>query len=131
MPSEQTKSTPAEELGRMHSYYHQEIIELADAMAKRLGLEAVTKVVEEVIADRARRSGSLYAKQRNSHSVSDYLELIWEPVRAEGLEFTAELHENGVQICVTRCPVHDLACKINQREWFYHLVCSAKTKKVL
>ncbi|MEW6404559.1 MAG: L-2-amino-thiazoline-4-carboxylic acid hydrolase [Chloroflexota bacterium] len=113
----------AERLKQIHGYYHREMIELVEAMEKRFGSE-VTAVVDGVIANRARRLGSLYAKQTDSHSVADYLDLIWEPARADGLEFTTEPRENGVQIHVTRCPVHDMACESNKKEWLYHLVCT-------
>ncbi len=98
---------------------------LMEEQAKRFGLEAAAAVVDVVIADRARRMGGMHAKQSNNHSVKDYLDLIWEPAREDGLEFTTEPRENGVQIRVTHCPVYGMACKVNEKEWLRHLVCAA------
>jgi predicted ArsR family transcriptional regulator len=120
----ETEARWAEQLRRTNRWHNREKVALLVALKKRFGSEVVT-VVGEVIAERAQRYGSMIAQRQGGSSIEDLLRLLWEPERANGLEYTIERRADGVQIRCTRCPMCDLAREIDSQEWMYHLVCAA------
>lgn len=117
-------STLTEKLKRADRWHTREKIILLDALKDRFGSEVIT-VVDEVVAKRAQRYGSMIAQREGVSSLADFIRLLWEPEQSGGLTFSIEPSMEGVQIYCTACPMYDLACEMNNREWMYHLVCAA------
>lgn len=121
---EEVEAGWAERLRRVERWHYREKIALLTALRDRFGPE-VLAVVDEVTAERAQRYGGLIAQRAGGSSIEDFIRLLWEPDRANGLEYTVERRPDGVQIHCTRCPMHELACAIGGAEWLYRLVCAA------
>lgn len=120
----ETEARWTEQLRQTDRWHNLEKVALLAALRNRFGNGVVT-VLGEVIAERAQRYGSMIARREGVSSIEDLLRLLWEPERANGLEYTVERGPDGVQILCTRCPVYDLAREIDAQEWMYHLVCAA------
>lgn len=112
------------EAQRVNRWHTLEKIAFLSALRERFG-PGVLDVVDQVIAERAQRFGAAVARREGGSSVGDLLRILWEPERAQGLEFTVETKADGVQIRCTRCPMHDLGQDIHETEWLYRLVCAA------
>ena len=117
-------SSLTEKLKRSDRWHNREKIILLDALKDRFGSEVVT-VVDEVVAKRAHRYGSMISQREGVDSLADFIQLFWEQEQGGGLNFSIEQLSEGVQIYCTACPMYDLACEINSREWMYHLICAA------
>jgi predicted ArsR family transcriptional regulator len=120
----ETNGELARQLKRANRWHTQEKIALLEALSARFG-SGVLDVVDQVIEERARRFGMIIAQREGASSVDDLIRILWEPERAQGLEYTAERLPDGVQIRCTRCPMHELARDIRQTEWMHRLVCAA------
>lgn len=85
-----------------------------------------TKAIEAFYRVQKKQCISLWsslAKDRGN-SIDDLISLLWEPLKSEGLEYTLERVDNGVQMKCTKCPYVDLAKKLGMTEWFFHLICA-------
>ena len=122
--SQQQLQFLTEKLKRTDRWHTREKIALLEALKERFGSEVVT-VVDEVVARRAQRFGSLIVQREGASSLADFIRLFWESERGSGLTFSVEQRAEWVQIYCTACPMFDLACELDSREWMYHLVCAA------
>ena len=122
--SQELLSNLAEKLKRADRWHTREKIILLEALQDRFGSEVIT-VVDEVVAKRAQRFGSLMAQREGVDTLPDLIRLLWESEQGGGLTFSIEKHPDGIQIYCTACPMYDLACEMNSRDWMYHLICAA------
>lgn len=108
----------------LNRFHTQDKVELFKALKDKFGDEVVA-VIESVGAERARREWRMRAQQHGSHTIDDLLDLLWEPLKAKGFEFTTEKRNEGVQMRCTRCPIYDLAKDIGGTDWLFHHTCNA------
>lgn len=97
-------------------------ISLLDGLKARLGHQVVT-ALDDMIAQDTLQEWEQKAAQEPGNTIEDLIRLLWEPLRAQGFEFTIERREDGVQMHCTRCPLADRAKAIGGAEWMVHLYC--------
>ena len=56
--------------------------------------------------------------------IEDFIRVLWDPLKAQGFEYTAQRESGSAEFRVTRCPVHALAEKTGMHDWLYHLACA-------
>ncbi len=64
------------------------------------------------------------ANSVGSNSTEDLIKVLWEPMKEDGLEYTEEKTDNGVQMHCTKCPIYDTLKEVGLTEWGYHLICN-------
>ncbi len=98
-------------------------IELLDALKQRFGQEVVD-IVDKIVAERTRREWASIAQKSGTNAVDDLIRTLWSSkTRSRGYKFKVRRTEKGMSVLCTRCPVHDLARKLDAAEWMNHLVC--------
>ena len=99
-------------------------LELLDALARWFGRAAVAAALEAVVAANIRRDGAAAARGRSARGPADIARVVWDPLPAQGFEFTAERGAECVRIRCTRCPHAELGRETGGSAWLFHLVCS-------
>ncbi|HYH02282.1 MAG TPA: L-2-amino-thiazoline-4-carboxylic acid hydrolase, partial [Bacillota bacterium] len=87
------------------------------------GLE-VYKIVEEVQGRHLQKKWANIAKREGSNRIEDLIRLLWEPLRAEGLEYEVIEMPDGIKMRCTKCPACNIARELGTTTWAYHLICS-------
>jgi predicted ArsR family transcriptional regulator len=108
----------------LHVLHTQQKIALLNAFKKKYGSE-VFQVVDQANGLAIRE---MYQNKNNGvdeRSIEDLINMVWEPLRNQGLEFTMERTANSIQMKCTKCPVADLYKQAGGTEWGYHLYCAA------
>jgi predicted ArsR family transcriptional regulator len=57
------------------------------------------------------------------NDIQGIIRFLWEPLPEQGFEYTYEKTADGVLFHVTKCPIADLAKKMNLCEWGYVFSC--------
>jgi len=96
-----------------------------DAAAEQFGRERVFALLARICGDETRTYWAGLVHEEGS-SLDDFMRLLWGPLPEIGFEFSREQLENGVQLCCTTCPQHQLAVDMggSAADWLYHLVCA-------
>lgn len=97
-----------EQLRRGHSIG---VLHLLKGLHDRLG-EPLAEALADLAGENARARWSAIAMQQPSRTIEDLIDLLWEPLRSEGFEFTANRVDNGVLVCCTRCPQAEIARQV-------------------
>lgn len=92
-------------------------------LEQRLGAQ-VAGAVDDLVAQDVRAEWAERAAREGSNTIDDLIRLLWEPLRAQGFEFTHEKTPDGVQMRCTRCPLADIAREINGAAWMFKLTCA-------
>jgi predicted ArsR family transcriptional regulator len=99
--------------------------ELLRELAEKYGpiaAPAIEHFVASCVKEEWSKIGRVEAHPGNE--IHDFIRVLWEPLEAEGFSFTRKETEGQVRLCVTRCPVHDLAERTGMHAWLYHLACA-------
>jgi predicted ArsR family transcriptional regulator len=99
------------------------LVFLLRGLEEQLGPQVV-EVVERISGEAIRARWAQIA-EKEGNTIEDFIRVLWEPLRAEGFEFTSEVVEGGVQMRCTRCPLVDLAREIDAADWLYRLNCGS------
>ena len=68
---------------------------------------------------------SLGAKEAQlGTEIEDFIRILWAPLLSEGFSFTQKKANDRVELCVTKCPVYELAERTKMHAWLYHLACA-------
>lgn len=127
MPEPITSEAMFQALRGVHRMYVKQQITLLNALKDKFGPEAA-ETVERANAQEVCRA---YLSQAGGErSIDDLIALLWEPLRAQGYEFTVERQENGAQIRCTACPFATLYKNLGGAEWGYRLYCAADSNLV-
>ncbi len=96
-----------------------------DAAAEQYGRERVQALLERICGDETRSYWAGLVREEGS-SLEDFMRLLWGPLPELGFEFTREQRENGLQLCVTTCPQHQLAVDMggSTPDWLFRMVCA-------
>ena len=100
-------------------------ISLLDQFEARHGEEFIA-MLDALLGESTRRDWAKTAAGLATQEVSDLVERLWMPLRAQGFEFTIEERPEGVQFHCTKCPVADLAKMLPGKdapEWMYRMFC--------
>ncbi len=112
----------AEELGRRWGAEHP--LAVLDELRGRFG-PTVAEVVRAIVHENARRDWAEIGKGRPGRTIDDLLQLLWEPLRGAGFEFTIEKRSDGVQFRCTSCPHVAAARAAGGADWMGLLLCGA------
>jgi predicted ArsR family transcriptional regulator len=108
----------------LHLMHTQQKIALLNTFKNKYGSE-VFQVVEQANGEAIRETYQNKNRGTDERSIEDLINMLWEPLRNQGLEFTMERTGKGVQMKCTKCPVADLYKQAGGTEWGYHLYCAA------
>jgi predicted ArsR family transcriptional regulator len=111
-------------LKNTHFMYAASQTKIFNELKNRLGVE-VESIVEEV---NTKEVCNLYLKSgehSKDKSIKSFIQLLWEPLRAHGYEFTIDEKDDTFQIKCTACPYARLYNAIGQNKWGYTLYCAA------
>ncbi|MBN1123166.1 MAG: L-2-amino-thiazoline-4-carboxylic acid hydrolase [Anaerolineae bacterium] len=108
------------ELDRSHTG---RLLWLLNGLKDRLG-EQVVEAVNDIVEHDVREEWKQIAERENSHTIEDFLRLLWELLSEQGFEYTSEKTDEGCQMCVTACPIATLAKELNAQDWLYAYNCA-------
>lgn len=100
-----------------------------ESVSARFGRDRVRDVVRRL----CRNNTAAYwagLTAREGGSLDDLIRLLWEPLVAQGFDFTMDRDDSGLRIDCRRCPQEDLAGALeaagydHARGWLYEMVCS-------
>jgi predicted ArsR family transcriptional regulator len=100
------------------------LVFLLRGLQQRLG-DPVVAAVDDTMSGAIRAEWARLAAQNGSNTIGDLIRLLWEPLRAQGFEYTQEQRADGVQMRCTRCPMADGAHEMNIADWMFRLDCGA------
>ncbi len=88
--------------------------------------DAAGKAVERFLELNIRRDWAEIgrAQAHAGTEIEDFIRVLWEPLKAQGFEFTVKRENGSAEFRVTRCPVYALAEKTGLNDWLYHLACA-------
>jgi predicted ArsR family transcriptional regulator len=116
---EQTVLLPA--IRELHLMYTHQQITLLNALKDKFGPEVVA-VVEQ--ANSAAVCQQFLAGANDERGIEALIDLLWEPLRTKGYEFTIARTDEGVQMTCTACPWATLYKNLGGADWGYHLYCA-------
>ena len=106
----------------VHVTYVKQQIMLLNALKDKFG-SAVVDVVQQT---NSKALCHVYLMQATGEgTIEDLINVLWEPLRSKGYEFTVEHSDKGVQMKCTVCPFAALYKNLGGAEWGYHLYCAA------
>lgn len=111
-------------LKNTHFMYAASQAKILNELKDRLGVD-VEAIVEEVNTKEICNSYLKSVEHLKDRSIRSFIQLLWEPLRAQGYEFTTEEKDNTFQIKCTACPYAKLYNAIGQSKWGYTLYCAA------
>ncbi len=88
--------------------------------------DAAGKAVERFLELNIRRDWAEIGKTEahEGREIEDFIRVLWDPLKAQGFEYTVQREGGSAEFRVTRCPVHALAEKTGMHDWLYHLACA-------
>ena len=106
----------------VHVTYVKQQILLLNALKNKFG-SAVVDVVQQ--ANSQAICHTYLAQATSDGTIDDLINVLWEPLRSKGYEFTIEQTDEGVQMECTACPWAMLYKNLGGAEWGYQLYCAA------
>jgi predicted ArsR family transcriptional regulator len=113
-----------EQRDRLQRVFTGRLVYLLRGLEERLG-DPVVAAVDDTMGEAVRAEWARLAEQTGSNTIEDLIRLLWEPLRAQGFEYTQEQRADGVQMRCTRCPVADRAREMHTADWMFRLDCGA------
>lgn len=111
-------------LKNCHFMYVQQQLAILNALKTKFGPEVV-EIVEHVNGEEICQTYLRKIQNPGERTIDDLINVLWEPLRNRGYEFTIERSEKGVQMECTVCPLANLYKALGGTDWGYHLYCSA------
>ena len=98
-------------------------INFLDKLESRFG-SGIAEVVKLHVKSEESGHWANIAQKEESHTMEDFIRLLWDPLPSIGLKFTVKQLEDGTQMNCYRCPFYDLALAIGGTKWLYIIECS-------
>ncbi len=105
-----------------HRWTRENRLALLEDLAHKFGEENVITVLDQIISVNCKRDWGHIGRE-GDNSLHRFLQLLWEPLRKSGFEYSLVTQGNQTTFCVTKCAMYDLARKIGAEKWLYHLAC--------
>ena len=96
---------------------------LLNVLKERFGSDVIN-VVARMVAERAQKEWAEISLKSQNNTIDDLIQLLWEPLRASGYEFTIDHRHDGVQVRCSVCPIYNMARELGIVEWGYHFHCA-------
>ena len=108
------------QLERQHTEH---LLWLLNGLRDRLG-EQVADAVNAIVAHDVTEDWKATAEREGSNTIEDLIRLLWEPLVEKGFKYTYEKTDKGYQMCLTHCPIAELAKELDAKDWLYALHCA-------
>ena len=105
----------------VHVTYVKQQITLLNALQDKFGTE-VAQVVQQ--KNSALVCQAYFAGASDERSIEALINLLWEPLRTKGYEFSVTQSEAGVQMKCTACPWARLYRNLGGADWGHRLYCA-------
>ncbi|PKO14597.1 MAG: hypothetical protein CVU39_14060 [Chloroflexi bacterium HGW-Chloroflexi-10] len=105
----------------VHVMYVKQQLTLLSALQNKFGPEVAQVVEQENCALVCR---TYLAGSTGTGSIEALINLLWEPLRTKGYEFSVTHSEDGVQMKCTACPWARLYRNLGGADWGYRLYCA-------
>lgn len=99
-------------------------ITFLDSLKTEYG-EILNETIIKLVRENCIRDWKSIAKEKNDNSLEAFLQVLWEPMKEEGFEFSLEKTEDSCQIHCTKCPMAELASELKGEEWIYLFTCQS------
>lgn len=99
------------------------VLSILDALKARFGDE-VLKVAEDANNRNASTIFRTMDIREEDRTIEKLIEVLWEPMKKIGLEYTCKKENNGFQMKCTYCPLAEHYIKLGAAEWGYALHCA-------
>ncbi len=113
--------TREQELRMQHSA---EMAQLIRAFKERFGDEAY-QVAAQLNGNKAFSEWRELAKKSENNSIESLINLLWEPLRAQGFEYEVFKTDAGYQMKCTRCGFYEMAKYCGITEEAFYMICEA------
>jgi predicted ArsR family transcriptional regulator len=110
-------------LKTVHGMYIKQQIEMFDALKAALG-EQVEDVIRQTASRNACQLIQFLGQQAGSRTIDDLVDVLWEPLRGKGYEFTRQKTADGVHMRCTVCPFASMYRAMNGAGWGFALYCA-------
>lgn len=108
---------------RLSLIHMKRTVSLLAALRERFG-DGVLEVATEHYGKEAREGWARLAAKHGSNSIDDLVNLLWEPMTAQGFEYSREEQADGTQMKCTRCHLNDLAQETGEPEVVHSITCA-------
>jgi predicted ArsR family transcriptional regulator len=95
---------------------------LLQDISAEYGEEHLLTVIDKIIRENCREDWKQIGRE-NGNSLENFIQILWEPLKDVGFEYSLEKKGNKTRFKVTKCPLYDLAKQLGTEEWMYHLLC--------
>lgn len=112
-----------EEKKKFFEMHTKEVARILGILKDHFGSE-VFEVISKEEGKKVVRRWSEKAKEHGSNTIEDLIQLLWEPMREHGLEYTMEKKDNGILMHCTKCPYYDHAQKHGTTETSFAFTCA-------
>jgi predicted ArsR family transcriptional regulator len=100
----------------------EEKISLFNQLANQYG-EAVDRALEQAVAANVLPEWQGVAADKPSHTLEEFMRILWEPLHEKGFDFTVQETPVGLQVDCRKCPLADWAKAHAGERWLYILGC--------
>ena len=101
---------------RLSLIHMKRAVSLLAALRERFG-DGVLEVATEHYGKEAQEGWARLAVKHGSNSIDALVKLLWEPMTAQGFEYSREEQADGTQMKCTRCYLNDLAQETGEQRW--------------
>jgi hypothetical protein len=103
-------------------WVHENRLMLLKEIAAEFGEEEMLAVIDAIIYENCKKDWEQVGKEKGN-SLDNFIKILWEPLKDIGFEYSIEKKGNQTLFCVTKCPLYDLAKRLDAEKWMYHLLC--------
>lgn len=96
---------------------------IIETLVKKYGTEVYQVLEHGIGSDTISMFGELGARTKN-RSIEELIEILWEPLKKDGFEYSIENRSDGVQMKCTKCPYADLYKSLDSVKIGYILYCA-------
>ncbi len=108
-----------------HGWGRRDTAELLKELEAQYG-EAAGRAVDQFLEANIRRDWTEIGKKQahEGTEIDDFIRVLWDPLVAQGFEFSIRRDGGAATFCVSKCPVYELAKRTGMHEWLYRLACA-------
>ncbi len=100
--------------------------DLLQLIISRYGDEAESLIdnhLKESVKKWAQETAALDLKNGKKNDIQGLIDFLWEPLKAEGFEFSYQINDGSYQMKVTKCPMAEIAKRNGIEKWGYKFSC--------
>lgn len=98
-------------------------ITLLEQLKSEFG-DRVTDILKHTVEQDETDAWQTIAANEESHTLDDFIRVLWEPLPLLGFEISVEKKDAAVYGFCTRCPIYEASKLLGGSEWLYELACA-------